>query len=692
MVILWDLNNDSKTNLIEHESDIVCLKFSEDGHYLFTIDGGLFPSICYWIISGPQLVQHVYLPTKTRKSPVRNCLLIENKVSNLLLVIENENEGYRASCWDLSKNSLNFMFATELESEAFCRSLFFTSETSSVFCTAESNVIKIWKVNSTNISQDKRIHLPQPIINASICSLSGVFAILTCAGSVILLSNEGKYISSLSAKSLKYTSLEMSRDTLYCGTENGNIELYNVGSLVYLGNIPYSTHIRESSIVQISKSQTGSSAVEVGPKVTHIYPNEKGEYVSIQYGDKSIAVFNIVKNSIISYQCGHFGKVSATKWLCTKLANSFVTCSHDMSLYFWTHSGDRWSFTCFDFPMIIDSSLRHYRFCRDDPAIPNLEISKRIKSPRNSRENTDILSPKSESSISPMKNMLKSLQLTAIAIHPKHSYVACGSSQGSIWFIDLSKGVLLNHSKPSILRIADMSFSPSGNFMAVTYCNGLVNLYDIRSNFEFLLQLEEPIKANAKTDKLSKLYHIGAVLSDDPQSMTLKNSADLLNLSKSGLYPATNAKGIQVAEPAFYALTSHNFSTVRVHKIYTKFGKFIKDVLVDLQLEEGKIAGFDIHPSKEYAILLSDAGYLYIFHIHLAQLRGKLKIPIGGWGCKVDPSGLYVAIGIPKNPDIDSEQEYRSSIFHTKYYKRLCERIKFNDGIWINGLNRRRAS
>ena len=123
------------------------------------------------------------------------------------------------------------------------------------------------------------------------------------------------------------------------------------------------------------------------------------------YIDNSVGIYNTHKNELVTYLCGNFKKITSAKWVPNKLTNYFLTCSYDMTLCLWSHAGDRWSFTCCDIPTLIDPALRHYRF----PSLPMTGDSNR------------------------------NLQLTTLAIHPKHLYVICGSAQGSIWFLDLEK-------------------------------------------------------------------------------------------------------------------------------------------------------------------------------------------------------------------------------------------------------------
>ena len=190
MVIVWDIATDAKTNLIEHESNICYIKFSEDGQHLFTLDGGLTPSICLWVLSGSLLLQHLYLPQKARRKPIKNCIAKDSMASKLILVLENEEEGYRVSCWDFSRRELSFMFVMELESEAICHEFNFSKTLEAVFYTAENIYIKVWKIDSTGIKQIQRIHLPQKIAQVSICDLSGAFVALSLIGTVFVLSAE----------------------------------------------------------------------------------------------------------------------------------------------------------------------------------------------------------------------------------------------------------------------------------------------------------------------------------------------------------------------------------------------------------------------------------------------------------------------------------------------------------------------
>lgn len=70
-------------------------------------------------------------------------------------------------------------------------------------------------------------------------------------------------------------------------------------------------------------------------------------------------------------------------------------------------------------------------------------------------------------------------------------------------------------------------------------------------------------------------------------------------------------------------------------------------------ISEGKITGFDLHPSQDYLLVTSSKGRIYVFRIDTGELRGTIRIPLNASGCHVDPSGLYVLVKVPAFTDVN---------------------------------------
>lgn len=64
-------------------------------------------------------------------------------------------------------------------------------------------------------------------------------------------------------------------------------------------------------------------------------------------------------------------------------------------------------------------------------------------------------------------------------------------------------------------------------------------------------------------------------------------------------------------------------------------------------ISEGKVNGFDVHPSGDYILITSSKGRIFVFRVDTGELRGTIKVPMNCTGCLIDPSGLYVCIKVP---------------------------------------------
>ena len=71
-------------------------------------------------------------------------------------------------------------------------------------------------------------------------------------------------------------------------------------------------------------------------------------------------------------------------------------------------------------------------------------------------------------------------------------------------------------------------------------------------------------------------------------------------------------------------------------------------------ISEGKVTGFDLHPSGDYLLATSSKGRIYVFRIDTGELRGTIKIPLNASGCHTDPSGLYVIVKVPAYASINT--------------------------------------
>jgi len=94
-----------------------------------------------------------------------------------------------------------------------------------------------------------------------------------------------------------------------------------------------------------------------------------------------------------------------------------------------------------------------------------------------------------------------------------------------------------------------------------------------------------------------------------------------------------------------FSVTAPN--CLRVQLVDVKDGRMTKSQLVQYFIAEGRISGFDLHPSKDYVIVTSNRGKVYVYRVETGELRGTINGPYNAQGCLVDPSGLYVVVQVP---------------------------------------------
>jgi len=89
--------------------------------------------------------------------------------------------------------------------------------------------------------------------------------------------------------------------------------------------------------------------------------------------------------------------------------------------------------------------------------------------------------------------------------------------------------------------------------------------------------------------------------------------------------------------------------------IEIKGSKLYKTPVNQFVIDEGKITGFEVHPSNDYILVTSNKGKIYLFRIDTGELRGFISIPLHAWGCTIDPSGLYVIVQVPPFSEIQTK-------------------------------------
>lgn len=115
------------------------------------------------------------------------------------------------------------------------------------------------------------------------------------------------------------------------------------------------------------------------------------------------------------------------------------------------------------------------------------------------------------------------------------------------------------------------------------------------------------------------------------------------DLVKVSLTPTQKTFYMPRQDKCFNSLTLYNAHSVRQHQI-EKGNGVLSALALNMFTVEGLVFGFDMHPSKDYVLVLSSYGLVYIFKMQTTEIRARISVPPFSRILKVDKSGLYFAI------------------------------------------------
>lgn len=77
----------------------------------------------------------------------------------------------------------------------------------------------------------KRIHIKQNVASLEISELTGFYLILGESGKVLILDENGEFVSTVVKEGIFFTKIGTAHDKLLLGTSRGTIHVYHMASL-----------------------------------------------------------------------------------------------------------------------------------------------------------------------------------------------------------------------------------------------------------------------------------------------------------------------------------------------------------------------------------------------------------------------------------------------------------------------------
>jgi WD40 repeat protein len=218
--------------------------------------------------------------------------------------------------------------------------------------------------------------------------------------------------------------------------------------------------------------------------------------------------------------------------------------------------------------------------------------------------------------------------------------LAVGDSKGIIRVFQVTHDRALLLATHELLEISskedsivEIFITSDEQYAIVAFESGLICCYDVKNSFNFIGHIERDAQRFCYSSQLQVQM---AIIEDRKTSATYGDMSIMKGTSRSAFN--LTMRVISTISPNCVSVSQVDIKGSKLHN---------KTPLAQFIIDEGKIAGFDVHPSKDYILVTSNQGRIYVFRLDTGELRGTITCPLHAKGCLIDPSGLYVIIQVP---------------------------------------------
>lgn len=200
---------------------------------------------------------------------------------------------------------------------------------------------------------------------------------------------------------------------------------------------------------------------------------------------------------------------------------------------------------------------------------------------------------------------------------------------GNLLLFDCEDYKLVRKMQLSKNGIEDLCISPRGSLLGVALSSGETFICDCSRGYQRILTLENSYDDHGLKD--STFFKGIKIIQDELERSSvfelLAESRPMASAMRSSNIPKVNYQKYYVkSENALKSVTVHNSNTLRLQQIY-RDDLTISANPKTVYCVDGKCTSFQIHPSNDYLLILSNIGYLYIFKIINGDLRMKINVP-----------------------------------------------------------------
>ena len=226
-------------------------------------------------------------------------------------------------------------------------------------------------------------------------------------------------------------------------------------------------------------------------------------------------------------------------------------------------------------------------------------------------------------------NKKQSFSIKSAEFNTHKNELLVGDMMGNLIIFDCEDYKLVRKIHLSNSGIEDINISPRGSLLGVALSSGESFLCDCSRGYQKILTLENSYDDHSLKD--SAFYKGVKIIQDELERSSvfelLAESRPMASAMRSSNLSKVNYQKYYVkSENALKSITVHNSNTLRLQQIY-RDDLTISANPKTVYCVDGKCTSFQVHPSNDYLMVLSNIGYLYVFKIINGDLRMKVNVP-----------------------------------------------------------------
>ena len=634
-IIYYNLNTNTKTFIkLSSSDDIIVLKFIDnENKLLLTISNNPIPSLNIWDLN---IFENIY----TQEISIKNIYNIDFSIANIF--VEKIKNNFFLILLS-SQNSDNFILykfyitnekyflepffsqINQIQNEKFNNNhiigfkFFLNSNTGVLIYNSSISFFEIDINSDINFIFKKNIPYNFNILPNSFCISYeyNLLSIIISKGNCLLYDINYNNKTSINPYNQDDFNISFfSKDSLYLGTNNGKIFVYQLSDYKLKYYINYNKIYLFKKEFQINKKienkdKDYSENDFDGPSIDYLDCDEQNDKIFIKMGDNSILLSPI--SFIIDNQNGYINN-KLKSYSSLLFAYNHSRAINDIEFFPLSNN------EIIDYPIVNDKMQTILYSCSKEQIIIKYYINHEDNKIYNQYLDFSDIFNENQNINSTFINYFTALKFNPI----QKNYLYIGDQKGCVYILDTNKNnIIYKQYIGETYSIVSLSFNPQGNLLCIGLETGMQIIY-------FINKLYNPKEKFEKYFLLNNHYF-------SPEEIEMRQINNHV-LSYSYFFSQDKLNENKI-------IYMKNKNSIECSLIIERSNNY-KQIIYHINLEH-KILDMKMHKGEKYIIVLDDDLKINIYdlvsknNIGIIDLNGQVKY---AYNIDIDISGLYLSL------------------------------------------------